>query len=111
MAEINSAAIIKHEVRKTLNSLGIVMTLVDKEVGYELRCADPCAFDIDYTRSLGQAAVTFLVEGNTDALMTIQDNKPVPIPYAQIMDSETGRTEVRKVNIHSFPYRSASHPW
>jgi len=43
MAEINSAAIIKREVRAALESLGIKLTIVDKEVGYELRCADPCA--------------------------------------------------------------------
>ena len=50
------------------------MTLVDKEIGYELRCADPCAFDIDYTRSLGQEAVDFLAEGGTDAMITLQEN-------------------------------------
>ncbi len=85
------------------------MTLVDKEVGYELRCADPCAFDIEYTRNLGQVAVDYLVDGGNDAMMTVQENqtKAVPIPYDQIMDPETGRTEVRSVNISSFPYQSA----
>jgi 6-phosphofructokinase len=107
MAEINSAAIIKRHVRDTLQSLGISMTLVDKEVGYELRCADPCAFDIDYTRSLGEAAVSFLLEGGNNAMITIQNSQPVPIPYDQIMDPETGRTEVRMVDIESYTYRSA----
>jgi 6-phosphofructokinase len=107
LAEVNSAALIKREVRKTLTGLGIKMTLVDKEVGYELRCADPCAFDIDYTRSLGEAAVAFLQEGNTNALITIQQNQPQPIPYDEIMDPETGRTEVRSVNIHSYAYQCA----
>ena len=107
MAEVNSAAIIKHEVRATLESLGITLTLVDKEVGYELRCADPCAFDIDYTRSLGEAAVAFLDEGGTDAMITIQKNQAVPVPYEQLMDPETGRTEIRSVNVDSFTYRSA----
>jgi 6-phosphofructokinase len=107
MAEINSAAIIKRHVRDTLEGLGISMTLVDKEVGYELRCADPCAFDIDYTRSLGEAAVSFLLDGGNNAMITIQNSEPVPIPYNQIMDPETGRTEVRMVDIESYTYRSA----
>jgi 6-phosphofructokinase len=107
MAEINSAAIIKREVRATLQKLGVKMTLVDKEVGYELRCADPCAFDIDYTRSLGEAAVTFLNEGGTNAMITIQKNQAVPVPYDEIMDPDTGRTEVRSVDLNSFTYRSA----
>jgi 6-phosphofructokinase 1 len=107
LAEINSAAIIKRKVRSTLEGLGIKITLVDKEVGYELRCADPCAFDIDYTRTLGQAAVEFLNEGRSNAMITIQQNQIVPIPYDQLIDPETGRTGVRLVNIESLAYRSA----
>jgi 6-phosphofructokinase len=109
MAEINSAAIIKHEVREVLGSLGIKMTLVDKEVGYELRCADPCAFDIDYTRSLGQAAVDFLVGGGTDAMITLQDDmtRVVPIKYDDMVDADSGRAGVRMVNIDGIAYRSA----
>jgi 6-phosphofructokinase len=107
LAEINSAAIIKRKVRSTLQELGIKITLVDKEVGYELRCADPCAFDIDYTRTLGQAAVEFLNEGGSNAMITIQQNQIVPIPYDQLIDPETGRTGVRLVNIESLAYRSA----
>jgi 6-phosphofructokinase 1 len=107
LAEVNSAALIKRQVHDTLTGLGIKMTLVDKEVGYELRCADPCAFDVDYTRSLGEAAVAFLQEGGTGAMITIQQNRPRPIPYDAIMDPETGRTEVRMVNIHAYPYQCA----
>jgi 6-phosphofructokinase 1 len=109
LAEINSAAIIKRTVRETLQSLGIKMTLVDKEVGYELRCADPCAFDIDYTRSLGQEAVDFLTEGGTDAMITLQNDmtRAVPVPYVDLMDAESGRTGVRMVQLSSLAYRSA----
>jgi len=109
LAEINSAAIIKHTVRDTLDSVGIKMTMVDKEIGYELRCADPCAFDIDYTRTLGQEAVDFLNNGGTDAMITLQDDmtRAVPIPYDELMDAETGRTAVRMVQLNSLAYQSA----
>jgi 6-phosphofructokinase 1 len=107
LAEVNSAAIIKRAARDTLQQLGIKMTIVDKEVGYELRCADPCAFDIDYTRTLGQAAVEFLLEGGSDAMITLQNNEIVPVPYVDLMDAETGRTGVRLVNTYSLAFRSA----
>ena len=29
------------------------VTLIDKDLGYELRCADPIPFDAEYTRDLG----------------------------------------------------------
>ena len=85
------------------------MTLVDKEVGYELRCADPCAFDIDYTRSLGQAAVDFLIGGGTNAMITLQDNmtKVVPIPYDDMVDASSGRASTRMVNVNGIAYQSA----
>ena len=69
MAEINSAAIIKREVRDTLQSVGLNVTLVDKEVGYELRCADPVPFDMEYCRDLGYAATKYLLDGGTDAMI------------------------------------------
>ena len=105
--ENTTAAIIKRKVRASLLDLGIKLTLVDKEVGYELRCASPCAFDIDYTRSLGEAAVTFLNQGGTNAMMSLQNGDPVAMPYDEIMDGDTGRTGVRMVNIYSYTYQSA----
>ena len=97
----------KKALREELHRLGIDVRLTSKDLGYELRCADPIAFDIDYTRSLGEAAVDFLLNGGSDATITIQRNQVVPIPFEEMMDPQTGRTEVRRVNIDSFVYRSA----
>jgi 6-phosphofructokinase 1 len=107
LSEVNSSDILKNALRKQLRDLGIDVRLISKDVGYELRCADPIAYDIDYTRSLGEAAVAFLVEGGTNATISIQQNQMVPIPFDQMMDPETGRTEVRQVDVDSFTYRSA----
>ena len=35
--------------------------MIDKDLGYELRCADPIPFDAEYTRNLGYGAVKFLL--------------------------------------------------
>jgi 6-phosphofructokinase len=107
LAEINFADVIKRILANDLKAMGIQMKLVDKELGYELRCAAPIAFDIDYTRSLGEAAVDFLLGGGTNATITLQQNQVVPIPSETMMDPATGRTEVRMVNMDSFTYRSA----
>ena len=107
LAEINFADVIKRLLANDLRRLGIQMKLVDKELGYELRCAAPIAYDIDYTRSLGEAAVDFLLDGGSNATITLQHNQVVPIPSETMMDPATGRTEVRMVNIDSFTYHSA----
>ncbi len=107
LSEINFSDILKRVLREELASLGIDVRITSKDLGYELRCGDPIAFDIDYTRSLGEAAASFLIEGGSNATITIQGNRVVPIPFADMMDPETGRTEVRKVNVDSFTYHSA----
>ena len=81
--------------------------MLNKDLGFELRCADPIAFDIDYTIGLGEAAVSFLLEGGTNATITIQHNQVIPMPFESMMDPRTGRTEVRRVKVDSFVYRSA----
>jgi len=107
LSEINFGEIIKNAVRNELRKLGTDMRIVNKDLGYELRCAPPIAFDVEYTRSLGQAAVDFLLNGGTNATITIQKNHVVPIPFDEMMDPITGRTEVRIVNVDSFTFRSA----
>jgi len=107
LSELNCPDVLKRALHKELRGLGIDMRVVSKDLGYELRCADPIAFDIDYTRSLGQAAVDFLLDGGSNATITIQQNQVVPIPFEKMMDPKTGRTEVRKVNVDSFTYQSA----
>ncbi len=105
--DIAFSDILKRWVIKDLAELGIKMPVRDKELGYELRCAAPIAYDIDYTRSLGEAAVDFLLKGGNSATITLQGNQIVPIPSETIMDPATGRTGVRMVNVDSFTYRSA----
>ncbi len=83
------------------------MTIVDKEIGYELRCSSPIPYDIDYTRSLGYAAVHFLKDGNTGAMITIQKDGAVPMFFDDIKDPATGKTRVRRVNIDSAAYKIA----
>jgi len=107
LSEINFSDILKHELDSELERLDIPARITSKDLGYELRCSDPVAFDIDYTRTLGEAAVAFLLEGGTNATVTIQGTRVVPIPFDEMMDQETGRTEIRKVNLDSFIYRSA----
>jgi 6-phosphofructokinase 1 len=107
LSEINFSDILKHELDSELEKLDIPTRITSKDLGYELRCTDPVAFDIDYTRSLGEAASAFLLEGGTNATVTLQGTRVVPIPFDEMMDPETGRTEVRKVNLESFIYRSA----
>ena len=106
LAEVDLARKVKVEVQGRLLRRGIKVTLTDKKIGYELRCADPIAFDAAYCRDLGYHAVSFLAGGGTGAMVTVQDGKLVPIPFASMRTRE-GRTRVRNVDIASDGYRVA----
>ncbi len=107
LAEINFSDTLKRVLHRELERLGIHVLIASKDLGYELRCADPIALDIDYTRTLGRAAIVFLLGGGTNATVSIQGTRMVPIPFDEMLDSGTGRTEVRKVNLDSFAYQTA----
>lgn len=106
-AEINFSDIVKNQLQNTLKELGIKMTITDKEIGYELRCAPPNSFDIEYTRNLGYAAFEFLNQGGSNAMVTIQNNGLRAIPLDEILNNTTGKTQVRLVNPNSIQYRVA----
>lgn len=106
-AELDFGDILKKAVQAELKRLGHSPTLVDKEIGYELRCATPNAFDVAYSRSLGYEAVRFLHRGKTGALISIQNELAVPLYFEDIRDSETGRTLVRRVDVEAAHYRIA----
>lgn len=107
LSEVKFGSIVKHRVEKRLAEMGINIRLVDHVVGYEVRCANPVAFDIEYSRHLGYAAVELLKNGRTNVLVSIQGNLITPIAFDQMMDPQTGKTEVRMVNMSSIHYRIA----
>ncbi len=107
IAEIDFGNLVKAAVKKQLAELGISSTISTKNIGYEVRCADPIPFDMEYTRDLGYCAARHVIEGGTEALVSIQRGRFVPVPFAQIMDPVTGRMRVRMVDITSDRYKIA----
>jgi 6-phosphofructokinase len=106
MAEVDLARKVKVELQGRLLRRGIKLTITHKNIGYELRCADPIAFDAAYCRDLGYHAVRFVTEGGSGAMVTVQDGKLVPMTFESIRTPE-GRTRVRNVDPASESYKVA----
>jgi 6-phosphofructokinase 1 len=107
IAEVNIGEILKAQVASRLKEFGVKATLVAKNIGYELRCADPIPFDMEYTRDLGYCAVKFLLAGGNAAMVSMQGGHFVPIPFAVLIDRETGRARIRLVDTQSTRYAIA----
>jgi 6-phosphofructokinase 1 len=106
LSELQLGRVLKDRVTDSLKARGIDVTIVAKDMGYELRCAPPGGFDIQYTRSLGYWATRFLLEGGNGAMVTIQGGRLVPVPFRQMLDPDTGKVRVRMVDVDSEAYRA-----
>src|SRR6195256_2953487 len=107
IAEVNIGEILKAQVAARLKEFGVKTTIVAKNIGYELRCADPVPYDMEYARDLGYCAAKYLLSGGNSAMVSMQGGHFVPIPFSTMIDSETGRTRVRLVDTHSTRYAIA----
>lgn len=98
IAEINFGEILKSKVQDRLKEFGLKATIVAKNIGYELRCADPIPFDMEYTRDLGFSATQFILNGGSGAMVSIQNGHFVPLYFKDIIDPQTQKTRVRMVD-------------
>ncbi|MCL4813453.1 MAG: 6-phosphofructokinase [Vicinamibacteraceae bacterium] len=107
IAEVNIGEILKAAVQRRLKEFGIKATIAAKNIGYELRCADPIPLDMEYTRDLGYCAAKYLLSGGNAVMISLQGGHFVPVPFEDLLDHETGRARVRLVDVHSTRYAIA----
>ncbi|HSE98681.1 MAG TPA: 6-phosphofructokinase, partial [Blastocatellia bacterium] len=107
VTEIDLGRKVKNEVQIRLEQRKIKVTIVDKTIGYELRCAPPLPYDAEYARDLGYAAVNYLFGGGSAAMITIQSGEFKPVPFAEVADASTGRGRQRPVDVNTEAYQVA----
>ncbi|MCZ6815573.1 MAG: diphosphate--fructose-6-phosphate 1-phosphotransferase, partial [Planctomycetota bacterium] len=110
LSELPIARILRVEVERRFAERGEAMGIVDLTLGYELRSAAPIPFDIDYTRTLGNGAVRFLLADSADektaggAMICVVDSQLKAVPFEDMRDARTGKTTIRMVDTNSLYY-------
>lgn len=110
MAEVDFGRMIKDRVADKLRELKLSVSLTSKDIGYELRCADPVPFDAEYTRDLGYSAVKFLLtpeSGKYGAIISLVEGKTRPLPFETMLNPATKRMQTRRVDISSEGFECA----
>jgi ATP-dependent phosphofructokinase / diphosphate-dependent phosphofructokinase len=107
VAEIDLGRKVKNEVQVRLERRNLKVTVVDKSIGYELRCASPIPYDAEYARDLGYAAFNYLLRDGSNSMITIQGGEFQPLPFSEVMDTETGRGKQRFVEVETESYQVA----
>jgi 6-phosphofructokinase 1 len=110
LGEIEFGRMIKDRLTARLEELDLPMTFIDKDLGYELRCADPIPFDAEYTRDLGYGAVKFLrsdLAAKYGAIISFVGGRMEPIAFEKMLNPVTRRMLPRKVDVDGEAYECA----
>jgi 6-phosphofructokinase 1 len=113
LAELDLAYILKTLVEHRFANRDASMSIVHKNIGYELRSAAPIAFDCDYVRTLGYGAVEFLLNPGPEtaklngALVSLVNGELQSLDFTTLQDPKTGKTRVRSVDISKPTYKVA----
>ena len=109
LAEVPLGPIFKRELQRRAAERGDAVKFVDITTGYELRCAPPNGFDVEYTEVLGGAAVRCVVEadgsgGPQRCAMVTREGLEVVLKDLAGLIGEDGKIEVRRVDMMSEQY-------
>ena len=107
LGRVNFGEVLQQQVEYLMSEFRVDTTVVSKNIGYELRCADPIPFDMEYTRNLGSCAAEHILNGGNRVMVSIERGHFRPLPFEEIMDKETGRAKMRMVDITSEAFATA----
>ena len=101
LAEIPLGPLLRDALLRRLDEIGVAAAIVPKDIGYELRCAKPVPFDVEYTRTLGYGAVRYLLSGGSGALIALSGGRVAPVQLDDLRDPATGRVRIRMVDVRT----------
>ncbi len=110
LGEIEFGRMVRTGLKDRLATLGLKVDMIDKDLGYELRCADPIPFDAEYTRNLGYGAVKFLLSPEAEqngVVITFVGGTMVPRPFQEMIDPATKKMRARLVDVNGETYEVA----
>ncbi|MBI4525570.1 MAG: 6-phosphofructokinase [Deltaproteobacteria bacterium] len=113
LAEMDLAFILKLAVEQRFAGRKETVSIVHKNIGYELRSAPPVAFDCEYVRSLGYGAVKFLLNPEpaeaqlTGAMVCLDGGDLRCLAFGDLLNPQTGKTRIRLVDVSKPSYRIA----
>ena len=102
LGKVSKAEMFNTLLEKRCKALGIKVKSRPVEIGYEVRCQTPCAFDLVYCSQLGMGVYKLFSEGKTGCMVYIsQEGYVSPLYLKDLQDPETGKIPPRLVDINA----------
>ena len=102
LGKVSKAHIFSEMVEAKLKQLNISTKIRPVEIGYEVRCQQPVAFDLVYCTRLGMGVYQLFKSGETGCMVYINEyGDAKPLYLKDLQDPQTGKIPPRGVNINS----------
>ncbi|MFV0606297.1 MAG: 6-phosphofructokinase [Niabella sp.] len=102
LGNVSKAHIYNLLLQIKLKQLGISVKSRPVEMGYELRCLVPAAYDLQYCTFLGIGVKKLFDQGHTGCVVTANPKGDIhPLFLSDVADKQTGKVKTRLVNMDS----------
>ena len=101
LGNVSKSHIFNMLTQQHLKNLRINVKSRPEEIGYELRCCRPIAYDLSYATRLGLSVYSLYSKGETGCMTTIDRGGNISPLYLKDVEDENGKVKPRLVNINS----------
>ena len=101
LGNLSKAHIFNVLLQQKLKKLNIPVKSRPVEIGYEIRCVPPVAFDLVYCALLGMGVKKLFDQGISGAMVTSDQRGDILPLYLKDVEDENGKIKPRLVNIES----------
>ncbi len=101
LGNVSKSHIFNMLTQQHLKNLRINVKSRPEEIGYELRCCRPIAYDLSYATRLGLGVYNLYKKGDTGCMIMIDRAGNISPLYLKDVEDEQGKVKPRLVNIDS----------
>ncbi len=101
LGNVSKSHIFNMLTQQHLKTLRITVKSRPEEIGYELRCCRPIAYDLSYATRLGLGVFELYSRGETGCMTTLDREGNISPLYLKDVEDENGKVKPRLVNVDS----------
>ena len=101
LGKISKAVMFNDILEKECKKIGLKLKTRPIEIGYDVRCQDPIAYDLTYCSELAMGAYELFAKGETGCMVFVDHNGDAKPLYLHDLQNEEGKIPPRRVNIDS----------
>lgn len=105
LGNVSKSHIFNYLLQVKLKALGLNVKSRPNEMGYELRCCRPIAYDLNYATQLGLGVYKLYSEGKSGCMVTLNKENEIAPLYLKDVSDEKGKVIPRLVNINSARFK------